>query len=121
MISRQAADKIINELNGQRKFQDTITDVVESMTLFINSLVGEDEPLTINLDGRICPLGTVSPKHKLHIKTKLETNTEIAKRTIEKYRQAYKNEFGYAVLSDIDHALLRVEHWLDRVVSDEEI
>ena len=41
-----------------------------------------------------------------------ETDREITKRMIEEYRKAYKKEFGYDVEGDIDHALLRVEHWL---------
>ena len=44
---------------------------------------------------------------------------QIAREVVREYRQTYKDEFGYAVSGDIDHALLRVEHWLEQMGNTE--
>ncbi len=86
-MKQQEADKIYEWLCKYvaNKPSHLLTETLIDIGVYLNSLVSEDEPLTINLDGRVCPLGTVSPEHKLHIKTKLETDTEIAKRAWMEY------------------------------------
>ncbi len=109
-MNQLTADKFIDNVrNCDVSFE---TGQMFMLIQLINSFVSEDEPLTINLDGRVCPPGTVSPKHKLHIKTKLETDTEIAKRLWKEYGAAvYWREYEGHFL-DFPDWLDQQEEWM---------
>ena len=114
-MNQQEADKILELAEDYIDAGDAYI-VFSQFKKRLNSFVSEDEPLTINLDGRVCPPGTVSPKHKLHIKPKLETDTEIAKRLWEEwqdYRGSWQKEARKYYSEHGEHMPERLTNWTD--------